>query len=162
MQGKPAYIAPAHLQRRLGNVGGIDLRARKSLGTGQRNRTGPGADVQNAAYAPCIDPRPEATHRKLGDGRARHQHTLIDIQLKTGKKRPPRQIGQRDALGDATPQQLLDARNLARLERRGVGGGAARVRKSGGKKHQLRRFVARIVGAVAEMDARGTQGPRAA
>ena len=44
----------------------------------------------------------------------------------------------------------------------GVGAGAPRVRESGDKKYQLRRFVARAARAMTEMDTRGAQGSRAA
>jgi hypothetical protein len=57
-------------------------------------------------------------------------------------------------------QQAVDTRHLARPELQGVGTGAQRVCKSGDKVHQLGRFVARAVRAMAKMDACGTQRAR--
>ena len=59
-------------------------------------------------------------------------------------------------------QQFIDARSLTPRQDARIGAGALCVLESGDKEHQLGRFVARVGGAMTEMDARFAQRPRAA
>ena len=71
-----------------------------------------------------------------------------------------REVGERYAKRNAPLQQFVDPRLLAARQALGVRAGAQAVGKTGNKKHQFGSFVARVIGAVSEMHARGFQRAR--
>ena len=71
-----------------------------------------------------------------------------------------REIGQGQALGDAPAEKSFDPRRAARIERLRIGAGAQFVSKPGAEEHELGRFVACIVGPVAEVHPRGLERAR--
>src|ERR1019366_282882 len=114
--------------------------------------------VQNSGYRASRRPGREAVHDELGDGRPRHQHALIDIQLQSRKKSSMREISQGNPLVDSAPQQFVDARAAALAKRPAIGVAGLGVIDSRDKKHQLRRLVAGIVGTVSKVYASPLQG----
>src|SRR5208337_2320678 len=66
---------------------------------------------------------------------------------------PVREIRKRLSLCDSPVQQSIDACAAVRSERPRVGAGAFGMSDSGGKKHQFRGLIARIIGPVPKMRA---------
>ena len=156
-QSQSAHVAPANLQCGCRDIDGIDLRLGKNLSAGQCDRPGTGADVQDSAHPAGPDPRAKTIKHQLGDRRARHQHTRIHVQLESCKEGAMGKIGQRQPLADAPLEQRVDARHPARREYVAIDAGAPIMRETGNEEHQLRGFVARLRGAMTEMDPRGAQ-----
>ena len=86
LQTEAAAIAAGHLQRRGGHIDGIHPGFGKGHGARQRDGARAGPDIENAAHAARVHPRPETLQNEFGNGRARHQHPLVHIQLEAGKK----------------------------------------------------------------------------
>jgi hypothetical protein len=107
-QAQRGAIDAGDFKRRRVNVHGIDPGGGKIHCAGQGNAAGAGAQIGNAAH--CISPHPgrETTLDQLGNGRARYQHTLIDMERKA---RPPaalREIDHGNALADSPVEQCLE------------------------------------------------------
>ena len=66
----------------------------------------------------------------------------------------------RDAFRDAPLEERVDERDPARRQRLGIRTRTQFMVEAGGEKHEFRRLVARIVGAMAEMHARAAQDAR--
>ena len=104
----------------------------------------------------------EAPLHESGDRRARHQHALVHVQLESGEKGAPGEVRKRYAFGHATLQQFVDPPAVAQRQRPQVRARAGLVGDTGGEEHQLRRFIARVVGAVPEVHAGPSEHARAA
>jgi hypothetical protein len=63
-----------------------------------------------------IDPRLEAARDQLGQRRARNQHPLIDEEWQAGKPGLAGQVGIRQSIDDAAPEQLDHLLTLARQQ----------------------------------------------
>ena len=115
-EAQGAHVAPADLQCGRGDIDGVHLRAREGPRAGQRDCTGTGADIQDAAYARSHDPGLKMPQREFCNRRARHQHALIHVQLDACEERTMGKIGKRFAFADSAAQELLDAPALPRAE----------------------------------------------
>src|SRR5919108_6493096 len=76
-----------HFERGRVDVRGIDASAGKRPGAGQRDTSGAGTDVEDASHAPRVGPGFEAPLDELGDGRAWHQHPLVDVEFEAREPR---------------------------------------------------------------------------
>ncbi len=116
--------------------------------------------IQDRAHAASVDPGREALLDQLGDRRARHQHPLIDVERQAHEPHPFHEIGRGPALAHAPIEQrahLALARNAHRFL---VDLRRLRVIQAERVKHQRRRFVERVIGAVSVRQARALEARR--
>ncbi len=98
----------------------------------------------------CVNPRLEARLDQLGDGRTRHQHPFVDIELMPGKPHAMREICHRYALVDAPLEQLQHLFALPRAEFPRINFRRIFVLQTGTEEHQLCGLIERIIGAMSK------------
>ena len=157
-----AHVAPRDGKRPGRDVDRVHARPRKGPRAGERDRARPRAHIEYAANAATRDPWRETRSDQLRDGRARHEHALVDIQLQTREERTVRQVSERHAPLDALLKQRVDERTAPRGQGFAVRGAAFLVRQPCRVEDQLGGFVARVVRAVPEMHAGARERARAA
>ena len=155
----PAKSVQAHVRARNGqrsrrDVGGIDARVREGVRRGDRDAARARADIEDALHLAWADEGTKLLLDEFGKGRARHEHARIDLHLVPGEPRDAGEVGRRHALLDATPDEPSERRACLFWQALSIGGGRGRVRPAGSVKDQRRRLIERVVGAVAETQAR--------
>ena len=98
---------------------------------------------------------------ELGDRRTGNQHAFIDEERQAREPGLVREIGERNTFGDPPAQQRLARARGARRSRRRSDSGESNGRLQG-MQHQRRGFVACVVRAMSEEDARALQAARGA
>ncbi len=159
---EPAHVAPRDRERPGGDVDRVHSCARKSRRARQGDRAGSGAHIEYPPHAATRDPRGEACGDELGDGRARHEHTLVDVQLEPREECAVRQVGERHTPFDALLEQRVDERAPPRGEGFAVDGAALLVRQPRRIEDEFGGLVASVVRAVSEVNACACERARAA
>ena len=113
---------------------------------------GAGAQVEHSCGAAACEKR---LAQQLGDVRARHDDTLIDIEGLPGEPRFLQQVGDGDALRDAPLGQPLDALGVL-----GVTAQIGIERQPKPTQDQPGRLVAGVVGALAVEERGGREATR--
>ncbi len=90
------------------------------------------------------------------------EHTRIDLDPRASEPGDTGEVRGRDALADATREQLPYAQLCRATDAPAVEGGAPRVRQAERMQHQRRGLIVGVVGAVAEEDPRARKAGRAA
>jgi len=159
LQAVPRHVTRRDIQRRGTDITGIDLHLPRPQRRGDGDAAAASAQVQHPPQALWLHPGPEIVQDQLGNRRARHQHLGADLELVAGKPRPAGQVGQWSAGVAARLGQTPDGirRDVVHLPAPVLE--AAIERRLHHVQHQPGRFVSRIVGAVAEMQA-GRVEPR--
>lgn len=158
MQAVIVHIAAGHLQGVRRNIDRIDLGFGKRQGGQDGQAARAGAHVQRARHRRRIPhPGRQAMVQQLGDGRARHDHPLVDIEAVAAQPGLVRQVGGRQALVHAPVDQVQHAFALlaqhARVQER-----IQRVgRQVQAMQHQVDGLVPGIVGAMAQGDVAGME-----
>jgi len=152
-------IALRQRQRARIDIGGIHARLGERVRAGRGDAAAAGPDLQDAFDRPRADPGREAGRDGLGEGRARHEHTLIDFEWQPREPGLAGEIGRRPALFQASPDECAHSFHTAVIHRRGRIDGGIIGGVTGAREHEPGRLVARIIGAVTIGQRRRRQRP---
>src|SRR4051812_14430627 len=105
-------ILARHGERRRGDIRRFDLCARKGARSENRQAPGAGAQIEDTSGAAA---REQRLVQELGDVRARHDDTLVDVERLSAKPRFLEQVRDGHTLADPTSRKALDALDVLAL-----------------------------------------------
>src|SRR5437764_811133 len=111
-----ADVGARHLERRLRDIDRIDAGVRQRPRAGDGDAARARAEIEHPSHASRVDPRREAPRDQLRDRRAGHEHPRVDPDLEAREPGDAGQVGGRDALLDAPPEELRRARLRAGVD----------------------------------------------
>ena len=148
-------------QRIFADVGKIDAPVRIVHGHRDADAARSGAEIEHARDVAIVEPRRKTLLDHLGDRRSRHQSARVGFELESGEPRRAGQIGHRLVLVDAPIDELEHALLFRSDQSRLAVGRREVVRKMQRMQHEMRRFVDRVVVAVAEREPGRAKAARA-
>ena len=157
-----ADVGARHLERRLRDIDRIDAGVRQRPRAGDGDAARARAEIEHPSHASRVDPRREAPLDQLRDRRAGHEHPRVDPDLEAREPGDAGQVGGRDAILDAPPDELRRARLRAGVDASPKEVRAAAIARPDCVQYQRGGFVPGIVGAVSEVHARARERPRGA
>src|SRR5437588_245976 len=120
-----ADVGARHLERRLRDIDRLDAGVRQRPRAGDGDAARARAEIEHPSHASRVDPRREAPLDQLRDRRAGHEHPRVDPDLEAREPGDAGQVGGRDALLDAPPEELRRARLRAGVDASAQEGRAA-------------------------------------
>jgi len=143
-------IASSQRECRGTDIQGIDADLGPVVSQGNGQTAGAGSDIHRPLETIRFEPRFEIRHDELGQGRARHEDILVDLERQTGQPGLAEQISQRFARADPRLRQGIDARLLLtrQLARKRLGGKIGV--KADRARHEPAGLIESIGGAMSE------------
>ena len=125
------------------------------------NATRASAEIDDPQHARWIDPRSKTPGDQLGERRARHDHSLVDLEFESGEPHPAHQVGDGYTAAEPLGEQaeyLFDLRPawLDRVRYPGIG-----MVEPERMEDERRSIIPRIGGAVPVGEPGGVELPRA-